>query len=78
VWTGPAERMKMKKAHRVPLSPSALALLRALPTMADLPYAFAAPRGGTLSDMTLTAVVRRLNAAAVPHRVSLQYSRLGI
>ena len=67
VWTVPAERMKMKKAHRVPLSPAALALLKALPKMADSPYAFAAPRGGMLSGMTLTAVVRRLNAPAVPH-----------
>jgi integrase len=35
--------------------------------MANSPYAFAAPRGGTLSDVTITAVVRRLNAPAVPH-----------
>jgi len=28
---------------------------------------FAAPRGGTLSDMALTAVCRRMKVAAVPH-----------
>jgi integrase len=67
VWTVPAERMKMKKAHRVPLSPAAVELLKGLPKMAGSPYVFAAPRGGMLSDMTLTAVVRRLEAPAVPH-----------
>lgn len=30
VWTVPARRMKMRKPHRVPLSPPALALLRAI------------------------------------------------
>jgi integrase len=67
VWTVPAERMKGKKEHRVPLSPAALALAKSMPKMAKSNYVFAAPRGGVLSDMTLTAVVRRLEAPAVPH-----------
>ena len=67
VWTVPGERMKMKKEHRVPLSPAALALLESLPRMADTPFVFPALRGGMLSDMTLTAVIRRLKAPAVPH-----------
>jgi len=67
LWTVPRGRMKMKKEHKVPLSGAAIALLKALPKRADSPYVFPAPRGGMLSDMTLTAVVRRLEAPAVPH-----------
>lgn len=67
VWTVPAERMKAGVEHRVPLSAPALGLLSALPRMAGTDVVFPAPRGGVLSDMTLTAVLRRLNVDAVPH-----------
>ncbi len=67
LWTVPAARMKAGKEHRVPLSPPAVALLKALPRMASVDLVFPAPRGGTLSDMTLTAVLRRLEVPAVPH-----------
>jgi integrase len=67
VWTVPAARMKAGKEHRVPLSAEALALLDALPRMADIDLLFPAPRGGVLSDMTLTAVMRRMEVPAVPH-----------
>ena len=67
VWKVPASRMKAGKEHRVPLSPAALALLRAVPRMAGTDLVFPAPRGGLLSDMTLTAVLRRMGVAAVPH-----------
>lgn len=67
VWTVPAERMKAGKEHRVPLSDAAIMLLRAVPRMDGTDYVFPAPRGGQLSDMTLTAVLRRLEVPAVPH-----------
>jgi len=67
LWTIPAERMKMKKPHRVPLSSRAVELVKAQPKRSDSEYVFAALRGGMLSDMTLNAVVRRLEAPAVPH-----------
>lgn len=67
VWTVPGDRMKMGKEHRVPLSDDAISLLHALPRMANNSLVFPAPRGGQLSDMTLTAVTRRMGAAAVPH-----------
>jgi integrase len=35
--------------------------------MADTDLVFPAPRGGVLSDMTLTAVMRRMALEAVPH-----------
>lgn len=70
LWIVPAERMKAGKEHRVPLSDAALAVLDAvavLPRLAGSDLVFPAPRGGVLSDMTLTAVLRRLAVPAVPH-----------
>jgi integrase len=59
VWTVPANRMKAKIIHRVPLSERAVEILaaqRALHPDADL--VFPAPRGGVLSDMALTKFLR--------------------
>jgi integrase len=67
VWTVPGDRMKAGREHRVPLSAPAVRLLKALPRMAGSDLVFAAPRGGALSDMTMTAVLRRMKVAAVPH-----------
>ena len=67
VWTVPAARMKSGKEHRVPLTDEALALLDPLPMVAGTELVFPAPRGGALSDMTLLAVLRRLDVPAVPH-----------
>ena len=67
VWTVPGNRMKAGKEHRAPLSAPALGLLNALPRMADSDLVFPAPRGGELSDMTLSAVLRRMKVPAVPH-----------
>jgi len=60
LWIVPAERMKAGREHRVPLTDAALALLRALPRMNGSPYVFFAPRGGMLSDMSISAVMRRM------------------
>jgi integrase len=61
-WTVPAERMKAKKEHRVPLSAQAVQLLKALPTIADETLVFfSSKKGKPLSDMTLTATLRRMN-----------------
>lgn len=67
VWIVPAERMKAGKEHRVPLSTAAVDLLKALPRLAGSDLVFFAPRGGQLSDMTLSAVIRRMGAPCVPH-----------
>lgn len=67
VWTIPAERMKAGREHRVPLSDAAMALLEALPRMGDSALVFPAPRGGQLSDMTLTAVLRRMKVPVTAH-----------
>lgn len=64
-WTIPASRMKAEREHRVPLTAEAMALLQSLPRMEGSPYVFFAPRGGMLSDMSISAVMRRMQAAEV-------------
>jgi integrase len=67
VWSIPGARMKAGRDHRVPLSDMAWTLLPSpLPNDANA-LLFPAPRGGPLSDMTLTAVMRRMKVDAVPH-----------
>lgn len=51
----------------MPLSPILLTLLTRLPRIAGNDLVFPAPRGGPLSDMTLSAVLRRMKVPAVPH-----------
>lgn len=59
VWTIPAERMKAGKEHRIPLTSRAVKLLEALPKLGD--HVFPGQREGRpLSDMSLTAVLRRM------------------
>lgn len=74
IWTVPAERMKMGKEHRVPLTSEAVALLKDLPRFEGSPYVFPAAKGGQISDMTISAVMRRqaftdkrTGRTAVPH-----------
>ena len=62
-WTVPASRMKAGRVHRVPLAPEAIALLGSLPRIDGSPYVFPAARGGMLSDMALSAVMRRMQEA---------------
>ena len=64
LWIVPAARMKMKREHRVPLQQEAVDLLNALPRMGDNPLVFPAQRGGQLSDMTLSATMKRIHEAA--------------
>ena len=63
LWVVPAARMKAGREHRVALSGEPLALLRALPRVEDAALVFPAPRGGPLSDMSLSAVMRRMQEA---------------
>lgn len=67
VWAIPGERMKAGQEHRVPLSKAALRILLVTPEKQRKGLVFPAPRGGQLSDMTLTAVMRRMQVDAVPH-----------
>lgn len=67
IWTIPAERMKAGKEHRVPLSSAVLSLLRELPRISGSDLLFPSSKGTPLSDMTLAAVLKRMQVDAVPH-----------
>ncbi len=61
-WVIPAARMKAEREHRVPLSDAAVKLLRGLPRVNKSELLFHGERGAKpISDMTLTAVIRRMN-----------------
>ena len=62
-WTIPAERMKMKKEHRVTLNDEAVTLLKTLQGSTD--FIFPNNKGTMLSDMTLTAVLRRMGRSDI-------------
>lgn len=64
VWTVPAERMKAKREHEVPLSDAAIKLLKSLTRSDESDLLFPGTKGQPLSDMSLTAVLRRMNADA--------------
>ncbi len=63
VWTIPAGRMKMKVEHRVPLTGEAIALLKAMPRIGGTDLVFPNNEGTSLSDMALTATIRRMDAS---------------
>jgi len=71
LWTIPAQRMKMKRDHRTPLSGAAIDLLRSTPKFDNTDLAFSSPQkvhlARPLSDMTLTACHRRLKLTATVH-----------
>lgn len=73
-WTIPAGRMKAEKEHRVPLSDAALAIVKAMKDKAFCDYVFPSTHSrksvaecAELSDMTLSAILRRMKVPAVPH-----------
>ncbi|EWG99909.1 tyrosine-type recombinase/integrase [Halomonas sp. BC04] len=61
LWTIPADRMKARKEHRVPLSRAAVALLKALPRHEGTNLVFPSARNKMLSENTLTAVIKRMD-----------------
>lgn len=69
LWVIPASRMKAKRAHRVPLSPPAIAVLRQAKDLNDgSPLVFPGSRyGKPLSDMTLSKLVKELGFEADVH-----------
>ena len=67
VWHIPAARMKADRDHRVPLSDGAIKLLESLPRFDGTDLVFPSSKKTTLSDMTLSAVMRRMKVPAVPH-----------
>jgi integrase len=67
VWTIPADRMKMRKPHRVPLSPQALAVLEEAKAIRRSDHIFPNGKGEALSDMALTKTLRDMSVPATAH-----------
>lgn len=66
VWLIPAQRMKMRRPHKVPLAPQAVAILRRLQEVTGQgPLVFPGTRSRLrpISDNTLNAALRRLGYA---------------
>lgn len=69
VWVVPAQRMKMKRSHRVPLSPRAMSILDAAKALDDGSGLIfpGTKQGRPLSDMTLSKLVKELGFDADVH-----------
>ncbi len=75
VWTLPAERMKMKRPHRVPLTARALEILEAMnPGEADAFVFRGARKGQPLSDMALLECVRQIRKGVTTHGMRSTFS----
>ncbi len=60
-WTIPADRMKARREHRVPLSRQAMALINELPRVKGNPYVFPGARyGRPLSNMAMLQLMRSM------------------
>ncbi|WP_157381167.1 tyrosine-type recombinase/integrase, partial [Burkholderia ubonensis] len=59
-WTVPADRMKAKRPHRVPLSSSAIALIKTLPQISGGPLFEGARERRPLSNMAMLKVLERM------------------
>jgi len=66
MWTVPAERMKAQRAHRIPLSVSALALVRRLFDDTDSDLLFpGGKKDRPLSNMAMLTVLRRMKCTGL-------------
>lgn len=66
-WTIPPERMKAGNAHRVPLSPPALAILRAMEKARSSDFVFSFSGKHPLSNMAMLQVLRGMGEKATTH-----------
>ena len=62
VWTVPAERMKLGVKHTVPLSDAAIKILEVQPKGSADEFVFSMRARKPMSDMTLGAIIKRMNA----------------
>lgn len=67
LWTIPAERMKAEAEHAVPLSDHVVSILQAIKPKHPEPerLVFPAQRGGRMSNMAMSMLLRRLDAGSV-------------
>ena len=68
LWIVPAERMKGKREHRVPLSKAALAVLKKVPRVRGTPFVFPGGRlGKPLSNMAMLETLRQTLSGLTVH-----------
>ncbi|MDE2980879.1 MAG: tyrosine-type recombinase/integrase [Gemmatimonadota bacterium] len=67
IWTIPEERMKMGRAHRIPLSPEAVEVLEQAKGLGDGGLLFPGRRLKPLGQATFPKLIRSLEIACVPH-----------
>jgi integrase len=68
IWTVPAEKMKAEREHRVPLCSRAIEILNEMKEISTSDLIFPGEKSGkTMSDMTLSAVLRRMKIDATVH-----------
>jgi integrase len=68
LWTVPKERMKAGKAHTVPLSDRALAILKSADRVAGCPYVFPGAKDGKpLSNMSMLKLMRSMRPGYTVH-----------
>ncbi len=66
IWTVPAKRMKAGKEHRVPLTARAVEILTETQKLGS-EWLFPAVKGGKLSGMAMTMLLRRMDVAVTVH-----------
>ena len=66
-WTIPGSRMKAGIQHQVPLSDAAMQLLRQMPRIEGCDWIFPGAKSKALSDMSLSAVLRRMGRSETVH-----------
>jgi integrase len=57
--------MKSNHEHRVPLPDAAIHILQEVPRLSGCEYVFFSPTGKQLSDMSISAVMRRMDETAI-------------
>ncbi len=67
VWTVPGDRTKTGTEHRVPLSRRAMVALGEARALKENNLLFPTATGRTMSDSTLSKLLRELGISAVPH-----------
>ena len=67
LWVVPAERMKTRREHRVPLISGALAVLENAGSLREGDLVFPSATGRRMSDNTLSKLLREHSVDAVPH-----------
>ncbi|MDO6460145.1 integrase arm-type DNA-binding domain-containing protein [Granulosicoccaceae sp. 1_MG-2023] len=69
IWVIPADKMKTRREHRVPLSQQAIDLLNRLPRIAGNPYIFASPvkPRGHVGNTSIRTAMRKAVNYGVPH-----------